>query len=121
MICSTPSPEHGFLRVAIPSFGPNVAPHFSTAQEILIYVVHKGRVRIRIPLSVAQEPPPQKLRKVLALGIQVLVCGGIEERTRAVLERRGVRVLSNRTGPVADILNRMAAATEPTGPPIANS
>ncbi len=99
-----PSSESGFLKLAILSFGPDVAPHFSAAREILFYVIHEGRVRLHVPLQVVEQSLQQKLEKVLALGAQVLVCGAIEKRARAFLERRGVKVLSDWAGPVADIV-----------------
>lgn len=109
--------EQGFLKVAIPSFGSNIAPHFATAREILLCVFHEGRVRLRMPLDVAEQPVQQKLEKVLALGVQVFVCGAIEERARVLLERRGVRVLSDRSGPVAEIVRRFASGERPKRTP----
>ncbi|ROR03257.1 NifB/NifX family molybdenum-iron cluster-binding protein [Desulfosoma caldarium] len=113
----TTSPfEQGFIKVAIPRFGPNVAPHFATAPEILLCVFHKGRVRLRIPLDMAKQTVQQKLEKVLALGVQVFICGAIEERARVFLERRGIRVLSNRSGPVAEVVRRFASKEEKQRP-----
>uniref|UniRef100_A0A832EJV0 Dinitrogenase iron-molybdenum cofactor biosynthesis domain-containing protein n=1 Tax=Desulfacinum infernum TaxID=35837 RepID=A0A832EJV0_9BACT len=109
--------EEGFLKVAIPRFGPDIAPHFATAPEILLCVVHKGRVRLRMPLDVAQQGMQQKLEKVLALGVQVFICGAIEERARVFLERRGIRVLTDRSGPVAEIVRRFALEEGTKKPP----
>lgn len=109
MFSLIPSSESGFVKLAILSFGPDVAPHFSAAREIIFYVIHEGRVRLHGTLEVVEKSLQQKLEKVLALGAQVLVCGAIEKRARAFLERRGVKVLSDWAGPVAEIVPHFLA------------
>lgn len=92
------------MKIAISSFHQRVAPDFSTAPELLVLAVHEGSVCCSWRMKVLQLSSFQKARKIVALGIDQLICGGIDEPTRIWLERRGIQVVTDAMGEAEQVL-----------------
>jgi predicted Fe-Mo cluster-binding NifX family protein len=107
------------MKIAIPLLNERVAPDFSTATGLLVVVSQEGNISCRWRMEVSELSPLEKARKLVSLGIDRLVCGGIEISTRAWLERRGVQVVTDVVGEAEKVLSDLAASAaedpEPDG------
>ncbi len=92
------------MKIAIPLFNERVAPDFSTARELLVVVAQEGMVSCRWRMEFSHLSSPERARKILALGIDRLICGGIDEPTRAWLQRRGIEVIPDAAGEAEKLL-----------------
>ncbi len=96
------------MIIAIPLFGERVSPHFSTAPELLVVLAREQSIRTMMRFHFAQASLPEKKKRIVSLGVETLVCGGIDRATRGWFEKRGIRVMPNAVGEAEEILtNRL--------------
>ena len=93
------------MKVAIPLFKDRISPHFSTAPEALLVQTEGGRVCATWKIDLARLSSAERRVKFLGLGIEALICGGIDRATRCWFERQGIRVEDNRMGNAMEMLN----------------
>ncbi len=93
------------MTVAIPLFGERVSPHFSTARVLLVILVQEQTVSSTMRLHFSTDSLSERKLKILSLGVEVLVCGGIDRGTEEWLEKRGIRVISNIAGEAGEVLS----------------
>lgn len=94
------------MVIGIPSFGKRVSPHFSTAPEFLVIFARENRIHARSRLDVSEDSPVQRRRRLLAMGIESLICGGIDNSTKEWFEERGIHVIENTMGDVEEVISR---------------
>lgn len=107
------------MKIAVALFGERVSPHFSTAPELLVLVCEGGRIRCSWKAGLQGFPTRQRVVRLVSLGVDVLVCGGIERATQMELERRGIRVFPNLAGDPLKAVEPLVArmGTGPNGSP----
>lgn len=81
------------MKVAIPIFGPRVSPRFDCAPSLLLFTVEDGKVVERGEANLTHLEPWQRLDRLRELGIQALICGGIDGHSARVLEAHQVQVI----------------------------
>lgn len=86
------------MKIAVALFGDRISPNFSTAPELLILVAHGGATPCCWKADAQGKSLRQRTLQLLSMGVDVLVCGGIDRTTRNDLERRGIRVVSEARG-----------------------
>jgi len=94
------------MKVAIPLFENRVSPHFFTAPEFLLVQIDGRTVCSTLKIPLDNLSPSKRKAKLLALGPDILLCGGIDGETRRWFERQGVRVEVNQMGDAMEILGR---------------
>ena len=94
------------MKVAIPLFENRVSPHFFTAPVLLLVQIKGRTVCSTLKIIIENLSPPKRKAKLLALGPDTLLCGGIDGETRRWFERQGVRVMDNQMGDAMEILDR---------------
>lgn len=94
------------MILGIPLFGNRVSPHFSTAREFLVVLARENRIHARSRLEVSKDSPVQRRRRLLAMGIEFLICGGIDHSTKEWFEERGIHVIENTMGEVEEVISR---------------
>lgn len=83
--------------LAVPLHGEDVAPRFCSADQFLIAEGSDGRLRVR-RLSLSEEAWSQRLERLSAAGVRVLLCGGFNRDFLPVAEGLGIRVISGLAG-----------------------
>jgi predicted Fe-Mo cluster-binding NifX family protein len=94
------------MVLGIPLFGSRVSPHFSTAREFLVVFARENRIHTRSRLEFSKDSPAQRRRRLLAMGIDSLICGGIDNATKQWFEERKVHVIENTMGDVEKVISR---------------
>jgi predicted Fe-Mo cluster-binding NifX family protein len=94
----------GFMKIAIPSFGPRVSPRFDCAPNAILFTVENGKVVDRGEVSFEQLNPWQRLERLRDLNIQALICGGIDGHSEMVLQARQIRVIAWVAGEVEEAM-----------------
>jgi len=94
------------MKVAIPLFEDRVSPHFLTAAEMLVVMAQGERVSSTLRFPIRLLSSVEKMRRLMSLGVDALICGGIDRTTRGWLETHGVSVVDNAMGEALAVLER---------------
>jgi len=92
------------MKIAIPTFGTRVSPRFDCAQDIAVVAVDEGRPSKRLELPAADWPPHERIHRLLELGVDTVVCGGIDRHTTRALQSAGVTVYGWFAGEIEEAL-----------------
>lgn len=92
------------MRVAVPSYEGRVSSVFDWAQHLLV-VDHDGRAeKARREESLAGLAPPFRAGRLVQLGVEVLLCGGISVPIAAMVQSQGIRVMAGLAGEINEVL-----------------
>lgn len=86
------------LKIAIPLFGDRISPHFGASSTLLLVNVQEGKITDRRILDIGPQQPLELARRLVSLGAQQLICGGILYTHKQWLAANGVRVVDNQKG-----------------------
>ena len=100
MKCSD-SPE---TKLAIPRFGESVAPCFEFSATIAIFRVAGGQVTDQIDFTLLSKSSLDRVRLLKDQGVNVLICGGIQDRFEDLVRASRIQVISRVRGNVEDLL-----------------
>ena len=92
------------MRIAIPTFGTRVSPRFDCAQAVLIVSVDGGESAKREELVASGWAPHERINKLLELGVDTVVCGGIDCWSADSLQSAGVTIYGWVAGEIEDVL-----------------
>ena len=84
--------------LAVPLHGDDVAPRFCSADRFMIAELDGDRVRRVRQLSVPEEGWSERLERLSAAGVRVLLCGGFNRNFLPLAERFGIRVIFGLAG-----------------------
>lgn len=82
------------MKVAIPTFGPRVSPRFDYAPGLLLINLEDGKVVGSEKFSLQAWDRFQRLQKLRDLGVQTVICGGIDGNSAQILTGYGIRVIA---------------------------
>ena len=107
------------MKVAIPIFNNRVSPRFEYAPALLLASVEHNRVVEKNELSLAEHDFFRRCALIKELGVDTLVCGGINGFTARLLAGRNVQVVSPVSGDVEDVLQHfLQGKLDSTFPPL---
>ena len=92
------------MKIAIPLFDTRISPRFDHAQGFLLVEEENGEIIERKELPAVGLTPLTRVKKLSELGIDTLICGGIDRASAQQLSFNGVRIYSWVTGEVEDAL-----------------
>ncbi len=92
------------MRVGIPSWQGRVSPVFDVAGTVLLADVRDGRVAFRAESPLTEAGLAERVRRVVELEIEVLICGAISRPLEAALTCSGVQVVGHTCGAVEEVL-----------------
>jgi len=100
------------VKVAVATFGERVSPRFDCAQTFLVAMVDEGRLSQRQQLFASGWGPYERINRLVAFGVEAVVCGGVDRRSADLLESAGVKVYARRTGRIEDVLTSLFLENE---------
>ncbi len=92
------------MKIGIPLFKDRVSPHFSTAPELFVFLTEGRDICSVSRFSISNLSLVGKRRKIVGMGIEILICGGIDRINKTFFEERGVHVIDNLMGKAMDVL-----------------
>lgn len=93
------------MKIAIPVFGKRVSPRFDVCPEIWIIELRDGEVEFDERLSMGSLTLQQRLDHLTSMGVNKLICGGIDNFCIDHLGARGIEVINNISGEAGEALN----------------
>ncbi len=96
------------MKVAIPVFGARISPRLDCAVDFIIASTENGEVDDRRAASPPRGGPRALAKWLVALGVQRIICGGIDGRSAQLLEQNGIAVCAWVSGELDDALKAFA-------------
>ncbi|MBW2003504.1 MAG: hypothetical protein JRI72_02675 [Deltaproteobacteria bacterium] len=95
------------MKIAIPLFKDRVAPHFGSSSQVLLVEVRNGSVYQEAKWDLGGQGPLEMAHRLLDLGVDKIICGGISRYYKEWLINKGVNVEDNRKGKASEIIEKM--------------
>ena len=95
------------MKIAIPLFKDRVAPHFGATSQVLLVEIKQDTIHQQAEWDVGGRSPMDIARRLLDLGIDKIICGGISRFCKEWLVNKGVRVEDNRKGEASEIVRSL--------------
>jgi len=92
------------MKMAIALFGRRISPHFGSSSKVLLLEVQEGVIREKTTRDVGGEGAMEIARRLVNLGVESLICGGIQRSCKDWLIGKGVAVLDNQKGEAESFL-----------------
>ena len=92
------------MKVAVPLFGSRVSPRFDCAQIVLVLTVDAGDGTQRQELVASSWAPHERINRLAELGVETVICGGIDWWSAQSLQAAGITVYHSVTGEVDQAL-----------------
>ena len=90
------------MKMAIPVFHTKISPRFDETQGFVLLETENASVVARESLATKGWSVIEKMKQLVELGIDTLICGGIDRASLQYLSFNGVKVYSWVTGEVDD-------------------
>jgi predicted Fe-Mo cluster-binding NifX family protein len=108
------------MKIAIPTFGDRVSPRFDCAQKFLVVTLTHGEVAERQELNATDWAPHDRINRLMSLGVDTVVCGGIDRWSTDSLLSVGIQVHGWVTGSIEETLRALRRDELPTGVGVLN-
>ena len=93
------------MKIAIPVFHTKVSPRFDTTQGFILLEIEECNVMEREQLTTKGWTSSTKIKQLIELGVDTLICGGIDRESMQYLSFKGIKVYSWVTGEVDDAVS----------------
>lgn len=96
--------ESAVMKVAMAHWQGRVSPVFDVAGRLLLFDVEDGREVQRQDLRLSSREASQRVKELVGLGVDVLLCGAISLALEKALTGAGIRVIGFLGGEFENIL-----------------
>ncbi len=96
--------ETRIKKAAFACWGDRIAPVFDTARNIHIVQVDSGKIAGELQATLLEEFPVQKALRLVSLGIETLICGGISRAMHTVVSSYGIHIHPFVAGNLKDVI-----------------
>jgi len=86
------------MKIAIPLFRNRVSPYFGSSSKVLLIEMESSTRYKEDILEIKGEGPMEIARRLVGLGVDRVICGGIEHYYKDWLIKKGVQVVDNQRG-----------------------
>ncbi len=97
------------MKIAVPLFGDRISPHFGASSDILLVETQGPEVKRKSLIHIETVNPDQMARRLTTLGVDKIVCGGIQTTHKQWLADNGIQVMDNQKGLAEELLTRIIA------------
>jgi len=94
------------MKIAIPVFQTKISPRFDSTQGFILLQIEKRNVMKREELPTKDWPSSAKIKQLADLGVDTLICGGIDLESMQQLNFNGIKIYSWITGEIEDAVTR---------------
>ena len=93
------------MRIAIPVWNGSVSSVFDFAHQLLVVDTKDRKETNRSQIQLKQQPPQQRVSRLVGMGVDVLICGAVSWPLASMLMASNIEVIPFVTGPVDEVLN----------------
>ena len=103
------------IKVAVPLFKDRVSPHFGASPKVLLVMIEGGVIQSKATWDVGGESPMEMARRLVSLGIQYVICGGIHRTYKEWLITNGITVMENQRGIAIEVIEKWLSKFDSDG------
>jgi predicted Fe-Mo cluster-binding NifX family protein len=93
------------MKIAIPVFHTKISPRFDQAQGFVLLETENGSIIARKTLTTKGWSVLDKMKHLVSLEVNTLICGGIDRASLQYLGFKGIKIYSWVTGEVEDAVS----------------
>jgi predicted Fe-Mo cluster-binding NifX family protein len=94
------------MKIAIPVFHTKISPRFDSTQGFILLQIEDNNVIQREKLPTKGWPASAKIKQLVDLAVDILICGGIDLNSMQQLNFNGIKIYSWITGEIEDAVTR---------------
>ena len=95
------------MKIAVPLFKDRVSPHFGSSSKVLLIDANGVMVHQEMMWDLGGEGPMDIAHRLVDLGVEELVCGGIQHFYKEWLIGKGVKVMDNQRGVAKEVIQKL--------------
>ena len=92
------------MRIAMAVWQQRVSPLFDVASELLLVDAEGAAETARTSVPLPDQELPRRVRRLVDLDVDVLICGGISQPLAGMVHASGIRLVPFTAGPVEQVL-----------------
>jgi predicted Fe-Mo cluster-binding NifX family protein len=104
-VCLSINERSKALRIGMTVWQQRVSPLFDVASELLLVDAEGAVETARTSVALPERELPRRVRRLVDLGVDVLVCGGISQPLAGMVRASGIRLVPFTAGPVEQVLH----------------
>lgn len=101
------------MKTAVTVWEGRVSPVLDTAQSLVVAEIEAGRVLSQREETFLGNMPHEKVARLCALGVNVLVCGAVSRPLAELISSSGIHLIPFVSGELGEVLEAMAAGHLP--------
>lgn len=102
------------MKAAVSNWEGRISPVFDVSRNVLLLTIEHGVAISRRNESIEAPTATARIERLLALGVDTLVCGAISQPVHHELTARGVRVIAFIAGEVDAVVASLLAGKVPS-------
>ncbi len=105
--------EDETMRVALTIWQGRISPVFDTARSMIVADIEEARLLSQRNETFGDDSAQEKIGRLHALGVDVLVCGAVSRPLADLAVSRGIRLLPFVSGELGEVLTAVIAGRMP--------
>ena len=99
------------MKIAVPRFLDDVAPCFDYSVNIVVFTIRNRQIVSEQEFTLSSQWAVDRIRLLRDQKVDVLICGGIQDKFEDIVRANGIEVISWVSGRVEDLVNKHLAGT----------
>ncbi len=99
------------MKIAVPRFGDEVAPCFDYSVNIVVFTIQKDEIVEEKEYTLSSQWAVDRIRLLRDQRVDVLICGGIQDRFEDMVRANDIKVISWVSGEAKDLVRRFLNKT----------
>jgi len=92
------------MKVVLPTDRDRIAPLLDTARNYLLVTGNAEGAQVRREVVIAVADPVVRIRRIVELGAEFLICGAISWPLEAMMASAGMKVIPNTCGSLDEVI-----------------
>ncbi len=92
------------MKVAVTDWNGRVSPLFDAARTFRVVDIEGDKITDSREYTIAEEHAIQKVRRLLELDVDVLICGAVSNRAASIIDSSGIRLIPWVSGRCGNVL-----------------
>lgn len=94
------------MKIAVPRFGEEVAPCFDYSSNIVVFTIQNKQIINEQEFTLSSQWTVDRIRLLRDQQVNVLICGGIQDKFEDIVRANGIQVISWVSGKVEDLVHK---------------
>ena len=95
------------MKIAIPLFKKRISPNFGSSTKFFLADIEGAKVCRETTLEMRGKSPMETVRLLVDLGVEKIICGGIQKHYKEWLISKGLIVVDNQKGNAMEVIHNL--------------